>query len=60
MLDGPSVRVVRADANCTGASRAARWEIEFDALLVVDLRREDDVILDPAKHHHAILILIFG
>lgn len=59
MLDGPSVRFVFADANRTGATRAARGEIEFDALLVVDLGREYDVVLDPAEHHHTTLILIF-
>ncbi len=59
MLDGSSVRVVLADANRTGATRAAGGEIEFDALLVVDLGREYDVVLDPAEHHQTILFLIF-
>ncbi|OJV93533.1 MAG: hypothetical protein BGO47_06265 [Microbacterium sp. 67-17] len=58
MLDGSSISVVLANANRTGTTHPARGEIKFDALLVIDLRREHHVVLDPAEHHHAFLLLI--
>jgi hypothetical protein len=59
MRDRARICFIRTGTFGAATSRATRREIQSDALLVVDLRREHDVVLDPAEHYSVILILIF-
>jgi hypothetical protein len=59
MFHSSSIRLVLAHAVPTGATSSPRGEIEFEAPIVACLRRENDVVLDPAEHHYAVLLLIF-
>lgn len=60
MRGRPGISVVFARALLAGTAGAAHRKIQFGASDVTDFRRENDVVLDPAEHHHAVLPLIFA
>lgn len=59
MSSRPRIRFVFAHALLARTLRAASRQIQFNAPGVADFRRENDVVLDPAEHQSAVLILIF-
>ena len=58
-LGAPSIGLVLADADVTGADGSPCGQAQLNALVVARLRRENNVVLDTAQNHDAVRFSVF-